>query len=68
MVELQWIFIFLFRKLIHFFLGFLNFFRIFIGKRKDMLLRSLFTESKKLRVFDFDDTSCKNYIFYLCNQ
>ena len=29
---------------------------MFIKEQEDMIARSLFTESKKLRVFDFDDT------------
>ena len=34
-----------------------------------MLLRSLFTESKKLRVFDFDDTLVKTTSFiYVTNN
>ena len=29
---------------------------MFIKEQEDMIARSLFNESKKLRVFDFDDT------------
>ena len=37
-------------------------------KLKDMISRSLFTESKKLRVFDFDDTLVKTTSFiYITN-
>lgn len=37
-------------------------------KLKDMIARSLFTESKKLRVFDFDDTLVKTTSFiYVTN-
>ena len=37
-------------------------------KLKDMIARSLFTESKKLRVFDFDDTLVKTTSFiYITN-
>ena len=35
---------------------------------KDMIARNLFTESKKLRVFDFDDTLVKTTSFiYVTN-
>jgi len=38
-------------------------------KLKDMISRSLFTESKKLRVFDFDDTLVKTTSFiYITNN
>ena len=38
-------------------------------KLKDMIARSLFTESKKLRVFDFDDTLVKTTSFiYITNN
>jgi phosphoglycolate phosphatase-like HAD superfamily hydrolase len=38
-------------------------------KLKDMISRSLFTESKKLRVFDFDDTLVKTTSFiYVTNN
>ena len=37
-------------------------------KLKDMISRSLFVESKKLRVFDFDDTLVKTTSFiYITN-
>ena len=40
-----------------------------IKEQEDMIARSLFTESKKLRVFDFDDTLVKTTSFiYIINN
>jgi FMN phosphatase YigB (HAD superfamily) len=40
-----------------------------IKEQEDMIARSLFTESKKLRVFDFDDTLVKTTSFiYITNN
>ena len=42
---------------------------MFTKKQEDMIARSLFTESKKLRVFDFDDTLVKTTSFiYVTNN
>ena len=42
---------------------------MFTKEQEDMIARSLFTESKKLRVFDFDDTLVKTTSFiYIINN
>ena len=42
---------------------------MFTKEQEDMIARSLFTESKKLRVFDFDDTLVKTTSFiYITNN
>ena len=41
---------------------------MFTKEQEDMIARSLFNESKKLRVFDFDDTLVKTTSFiYVTN-
>ena len=42
---------------------------MFTKEQEDMIARSLFNESKKLRVFDFDDTLVKTTSFiYITNN